>query len=212
MATSKQADKKIIVIILIMILVQGEAFMGSFYSSTLYPKELKGDVKKILTGRSYYKIEKKEDEYALVTEEKMDELDLMEIEKFNITLSKKAHKLIYSFFVYDSDVLWFSIYKDGSEIYNYNNGEAYFNDGKIVVKGNENISGILHIDKDTWEEISNEKKIEEYADAEDYLNEFIKILKLPSWVNYIGYRCLEADNGLIDEYRKDGLIVERNSL
>lgn len=206
----RKKTKKFIVTILIMILVQGEAFMGGFYSSTLYPKELKSDVKKILAGRSYYTVEKKEDEYALVTEEKMDELNLEEIEKFNITLSKKAHKLIYSFLVYDSDVLWFSIYKEGFEIYNYNNGEAYFNDGSIVIKGTENIPGLLNIDENKWQQLNTPDAIEGYTFVDEYLDEFIKILKLPSWSNGIGYRFLEADKASVDEYRQNGLIIEKN--
>ena len=34
--------------------MQGKAFMGSFYTATLYPKENTEDVKNILEGKNFY--------------------------------------------------------------------------------------------------------------------------------------------------------------
>ena len=61
--------------------VQGQAFMGSFYTATLYPYERNEDVKKILKGRNFF-ICSKNDNYNLVSEEKMDEQNQADIKNF----------------------------------------------------------------------------------------------------------------------------------
>lgn len=201
-------NKKVIFSLLITLFVQSQAFMGSFYTATLYPKEKTEDVKKILKGRNFY-ICSKNDNYNLVSEEKMDEQNQTIIKDFVKKLSATTEKPIITYMIHDSDVLWFSIYKDGKEIFILDNTAEYFSGGEFVLKEKEDISKVFNIDKNLWKTEISKSKFEECTFADDFLMALIKILKLPVWVGGIGYTYLAEDEEFVDELKDYGIKIEK---
>lgn len=182
--------------------------MGSFYTATLYPKEKTEDVKKILKGRKFF-ICSKNDDYNLVSEEKMDEQNEILIKDFVRKLSATTGKPVITYMIHDSDVLWFSIYKDGKEIFILDNTDAYFSGGKFVLKEKEDISKVFNIDKNLWKTEISKSKFEECTFADEFLMTLIKILKLPVWVEGIGYMYLSEDEDFVSYLEDDGIKIEK---
>ena len=201
-------NKKIILTLFIILFVQGQAFMGSFYTATLYPSEKTEDVKKILNGRRFY-ICSKDDSYNLVSEEKMDEQNQIVIKDFVKKLSATTEKPIITYMVHDSDVLWFSIYKNGKEIFILDNTDEYFDGGEFILEEKEDISKIFNIDKNLWKTEITKEEFEECIFADDFLMTLMKILKLPIWVGGIGYTYLSEDEDFISQLKDDGVKIEK---
>ncbi|MBR3812831.1 MAG: hypothetical protein IKK38_03050 [Spirochaetaceae bacterium] len=201
-------NKKVIFTLLIILFVQGQAFMGSFYTATLYPYEKNEDVKKILKGRNFF-ICSKNDNYNLVSEEKMDEQNQADIKNFVKKLSATTEKPIITYMIHDSDVLWFSIYKKGKEIFILDNTDEYFSGGKFILKEKEDISKIFNIDKNLWKTEITKAKFEECIFADEFLMTLIKILKLPIWVEGIGYTYLSEDEDFMSNLKDAGVKIEK---
>ena len=141
--------KKVIFTLLITLFVHGQVFMGNFYTATLYPSEKTEDVKRILNGKNFY-ICSKNDSYNLVSEEKMDEQNSILIMDFIKKLSATTEKPIITYMIHDSDVLWFSIYKNGNEVFIIDNTAEYFSGGNFILTEKEDIFKIFDIDKNIW--------------------------------------------------------------
>ena len=201
-------NKKVIFTLFITLFVQGQAFMGNFYTATLYPNEKTEDVKKILNGRKFY-ICSKNDSYNLVSEEKMDEQNSILIMDFIKKLSATTEKPIITYMIHDSDVLWFSIYKNGKEIFIIDNTAEYFSGGKFILTEKEDISKIFGIDKNIWKTEITKAKLEECTFADEFLMTLIKILKLPIWVEGIGYSYLAKDEDFVANLKDNGIKIEK---
>ena len=182
--------------------------MGSFYTATLYPYERNEDVKKILKGRNFF-ICSKNDNYNLVSEEKMDEQNQADIKNFVKKLSATTEKPIITYMIHDSDVLWFSIYKKGKEIFILDNTDEYFSGGKFILKEKEDISKIFNIDKNLWKTEITKAKFEKCIFADEFLMTLIKILKLPIWVEGIGYTYLSEDEDFMSNLKDAGVKIEK---
>jgi hypothetical protein len=201
-------NKKVIFALLITLFVQGQAFMGNFYTATLYPSEKTEDVKRILNGKNFY-ICSKNDSYNLVSEEKMDEQNSILIMDFIKKLSATTEKPIITYMIHDSDVLWFSIYKNGKEIFIIDNTAEYFSGGKFILTEKEDISKIFGIDKNIWKTEITKAKLEECTFADEFLMTLIKILKLPIWVEGIGYSYLAKDEDFVANLKDNGIKIEK---
>lgn len=201
-------NKKVIFTLLITLFVQGQVFMGSFYTATLYPNEKTEDVKKILNGRKFY-ICSKNDSYNLVSEEKMDEQNQIVIKDFVKKLSATTEKPIITYMIHDSDVLWFSIYKNGNEVFIIDNIAEYFSGGKFILTEKEDIFKIFDIDKNLWKAEITKAKFEECIFADEFLMTLIKILKLPIWVEGIGYTYLSEDENFVAYLKDNGIKIEK---
>lgn len=201
-------NKKVIFTLFITLFVQGQAFMGNFYTATLYPNEKTEDVKKILNGRKFY-ICSKNDSYNLVSEEKMDEQNQIVIKDFVKKLSATTEKPIITYMIHDSDVLWFSIYKNGNEVFIIDNTAEYFSGGKFILTEKEDIFKIFDIDKNLWKAEITKAKFEECTFADEFLMTLIKILKLPIWVEGIGYTYLSEDENFVTYLKDDGIKIEK---
>ena len=182
--------------------------MGSFYTAALYPNEKNEDVKEILKGRKFYICSKNEN-YNLVSEEKMDEQNQKLIKDFVQKLSAKTDKPIISYMIHDSDVLWFTIYKNGIEIFILDNTDEYFSGGKFILKEKEDISKIFNIDKNLWKTEITEKKFKECIFADEFLVTLLKILNLPIWIEGIGYTYLSENEDFVSDLKDDGIKIEK---
>lgn len=183
--------------------------MGSFFTATLYPAENRDDVKNILKDRNFFICSKNEN-YELVTEEKMDEQNTTVIIDFVKSVSMKTEKPIVSYMVHDSDVLYFVIYKNGQQIFITDNTDAYFSNGELIFQENENIPNVFGIDESVWKNEINEEKFLDCVFVEEFLTTVLNVLNLPVWVDGIGYSYLSEDDCFISDLTDDGVIIEEN--
>lgn len=183
--------------------------MGSFFTRTLFPKENVDDVKTVLGNSNFYICSKTDETYAFVSEEKMDEQNDILIAQFVRTISSKTEKPIISFCVHDSDVLSFSIYKNGKQIFVIDNGDEYFNGGDLIFSGSENVPSLFDVDENLWNENITVGKFQDCIFAEEFLFSLLEILRLPTWTNGLGYNYLNEDESFISEMGEHGIVVER---
>lgn len=187
--------------------MQTQAFSGSFYTATLYPKESTDTVKSLLKGRNYFICSKNED-YHLVTESRMEKQNSKLILDFVKKLSQKSRRPIVSYMIHDSDVLWLVIYKGGKEAFILDNTDKYFSGGKFVQKESVNIPKLFSIDKAEWNEKICEEKFEKALFADEFLFEIMRVLKLPDWAVGLGYNYLKEDEDFRSEAEDSGIIIE----
>lgn len=193
----RRMNKKLFFTLIFTLFIQGQAFMRSFYTATLYPK-----------GKNFY-ICSKEDDYNLVTEEKMDEQNPIDILEFVKKLSSKTDKPVITYMIHDSSVLWFLIYENGDEIFIFDNSDEYFCDGKFIQKEKKNIPQIFGINENDWKKEINKDKFQKCIFADEFLMALITTLKLPDWVVGIGYNYLSEDDTFVSELKKGGINIEK---
>lgn len=201
-------NKRTIIALILFLFTQGQAFMGSFYTATLYPKEKTNEIKNILKGKKFF-LCSKDDEYNLVTEEKMDEQNPFAILEFIKNISTKMDKPIISYMIHDSDVLWFVVYKNGKQVFILDNTDEYFSDGEFILNGKEDIPLVFGIDNENWKNEISKEKFEECTFADEYLVKILKLLNLPEWVEGIGYTYLSEDEDFLSYLKKDGINIEK---
>lgn len=201
-------NKKFIFIFIIAFFVHAQAFMGSFYTATLYPKENTNEVIELLHGKHFF-ICSADDDYNLVTEKRMDEQNTQRITNFVKRLSTKVNKPIISYMIYDSDVLWFTIYENGKQIFIFDNSDEYFNNGKFIKAERINIPELFKIDEAQWKKEITINKFKKCGFADDFLITLLKVLKMPTWVESVGYTYLAEDDFFVAELEDEGIkIVE----
>jgi len=186
--------------------------MGSFFAAALFPVALIPQVKETLSNSSYYLLTKSTESYAYVSEKEMDAQREDLLMQFGKNTSEKSEQPIFTFLVYDSDVLDFCVFHQGKRVYYYSNDDAYFSGGEVVVEGNDEIIKLLKLDKEKWESVSNKKRIEEFCEAEDYLAEFLKLLNLPEWTYNVGFNYIENDPWTMEDLKKAKVEIFKHGL
>lgn len=148
---------------------------------------------------------------ALIAEEKSGGLDDRAMDSLCRKLSKAFKALVYASMVYDSDVYYAWLYKNGLKAFSLDSCPGYFEDGggEPAFVGFGGLAKAFGRDEESLRALISPAAMEEYVFADELAARFLEELGLPAWANQLSFDYLDREKELRDDLLHKKLALRR---